>query len=40
MDFPLFYTLRKKQAAGEGVTLFSWGATPNLAVFQKLYHIN
>jgi len=28
--------LRKETAAGEGVTLFSWVATPNLAVFQTI----
>jgi hypothetical protein len=28
----------KETAAGEGVTLFGWGATPNLAVFQNILH--
>jgi len=33
-----FLTPFEETAAGEGVTLFGWGATPNLAVFQTLYH--
>jgi hypothetical protein len=33
---PLFQTPLKETAAGEGVTLFSWEATPNLAVFQNI----
>jgi hypothetical protein len=36
MHSPLFQAPLKETAAGEGVTLFGWGATPNLAVFQTI----
>jgi hypothetical protein len=35
-EFFLFNIPLKETAAGEGITLFRWGATPTLAVFQNI----